>query len=72
MVRVIICCGAMIAIIVGLRWGFGSAIDTWGLGWGALLVAVFLGVILFISHQIDRRDGIRSQEVLPPTPPDYR
>ena len=65
MFRIIVCTAALIAVIVGLRWVFSNTIDSWGLGWGALAVAVFLGVIFFIAHQIDRADS-RSRREQPP------
>ena len=71
MVRVIVCCGAMIGFIIGARWVLRGALDSWGLGWGTLACVAFGGMFLVIAYLIDRADS-RSQEVLPPKPRDYR
>jgi hypothetical protein len=71
MVRVIVCSGALIALIVGVRFGLHDTFESLGFGWGATACVAVMLLSLLTAYLIDRADS-RSQEVLPPTPPDYR
>ena len=72
MLRIVVCSAALIALIAGVRFGLRDTFETWGFGWGATACVAVMLVSLLTAYLIDRREGIRSQEVLPPKPRDYR
>lgn len=71
MLRIVVCSAALFAFIAGVRWVLTDSFDTFGYGWGITL-CVATGVIGIIGAYLSDRAHTRSQEVLPPRPPDFR
>lgn len=71
MLRIVVCSAALLAIIMGIKYGLKLSLSEWGF-WPYMAICIAVGLFgIFIAYLIDRADT-RSQEVLPPKPRDPR
>ena len=71
MLRIVVCSGALIAVIAAVRSALNGAFDSWGYGWGLAVCALVMGATFIAAYLYDRA-GTRSQQALPPKPRDFQ